>query len=119
MAAGPPPGAPTLPAGDNISLDSVFGDGGRASVVDQPAHTAPAPASGSGTGSSGGGFSFDDFFGAQQPAGGAGPTGGGGEPKPSPSSAKAAPRGSGRTARPPEDDGDLDQFQAWLKGLKS
>jgi len=117
-ASGPPPGAPTLPAGDNISLDSVFGDGGRPSVVDQPAQTEPAPMSGSGGGSggagggggSGGGFSFDDFFGAQQPGGG---------PKPAPASPKPAPRSSGRTTRQPEEDGDLDQFQAWLKGLKS
>jgi tetratricopeptide (TPR) repeat protein len=120
-AAGPTPGAPTLPAGDNISLDSVFGDGGRPSVVDQPAHPEPAPTSGGGGGGGGaGGFSFDDFFGAQQPGGGGGVAGGsGGGVTPSPASPKPAPRTSGRTTRQPEEDGDLDQFQAWLKGLKS
>ncbi|MBI1966618.1 MAG: hypothetical protein HYS40_01390, partial [Gemmatimonadetes bacterium] len=99
-----PPGAPTQPADDNISLDAVFGDQvGRASGAELP--SAPAPAAGPGGGT--GGFSFDDFFGAQPSAGG------------QTSPAQQKPPSSGRTTRQPADDEDLDQFQSWLKGLKS
>lgn len=114
--AEPVPGAPTKPAGDNISLDAVFGDqGGRASVQGYPAAAAPdggTPSPGGGgkpTGGSGG-FSFDDFFGAQQAAAAAESQG---------AQSPQKPRPSGRSTRPSEEDGDLDQFQAWLKGLKS
>jgi len=67
---------------------------------------------GGAAGSATGGFSFDQFF-----SGGAeaAPHAGGGEP-----SAKAPGRPSGGKGRPPvEDEAALDQFQAWLKGLKS
>jgi len=106
-------GKPTRPADDSISLDSVFGDeGGRGSGA-QAAAAAPRPASASG------GFSFDDFFGGNAP--GAAPAA---APAPVPPGAHpdakaAAPRASsGRTRPSGEDEGDLDQFQSWLKGLK-
>jgi tetratricopeptide (TPR) repeat protein len=94
--------APTQPAQDVISLDSVFGDQvGRGTAADLPPPAPPASAEAAPRADSGG-FSFDDFFGAAPNA-----------------AAANAPRG--RTSRPqpqPEDE-DLDQFQAWLKGLKA
>lgn len=95
------PGNPTHAADDVISLDSVFGDQvGRGSVPEAAPPAAPSepPAGGSG------GFSFDDFFGSSQ--GGAG----------APARAPARPS---RPSRPQPEDDDLDQFQAWLKGLKT
>jgi tetratricopeptide (TPR) repeat protein len=112
---GPPPGSPSRPAADSLSLDAVFGeDASRASQPSveapaAPAESAPAPAA-----SGKGGFSFDEFFGA---GGGPAP-----EPAAAPAPAALTPRASGRQSRPAapaEDAGDLDQFQAWLKGLKS
>lgn len=104
--ASAPPGAPTQPADDNISLDAVFGDQvGRPSGTELPATPAPAPVPPGTTG----GFSFDDFFGAAPP-----PAAGGKAAQP-----QQKPRTSGRTTRTPENDADLDQFQSWLKGLKS
>lgn len=107
MTGEPIPGAPTKPADDTISLDSVFGES-EPGIPPGPAdggpppeggHAAAPPDAGPATGS---GFSFDEFFSA---AGGA---------------PGQAPRTSGRQARPPaEDEGDADQFQAWLKKLKS
>jgi len=56
-----------------------------------------------------GGFSFDDFFGTSgAPAQGAGK---GAAPS-------TRPRSSGRS-HSPEQEEDLDQFQAWLKSLKA
>ena len=131
----PAPGEATRPASDTISLDAIFGDeGGRAgaSPPDTPppaASAAPRPGGGAlgGTGGAGsvggggaaatagsatGGFSFDQFFSG---GGEAAPGAGGGEPP-----AKAPGRPSGGKGRPPvEDEAALDQFQAWLKGLKS
>jgi tetratricopeptide (TPR) repeat protein len=123
---GPAPGHPTHPADDHISLDSVFGEdasrrSGPGGEVAGPQDAAGggegggagdvkgSPAGGGAAGA-GGGFSFDQFFG-----GGAGGT---------PASAAAAEprqpaRASGRTQRPPENEGELDQFQQWLKKLKS
>ena len=131
----PAPGEATRPASDTISLDAIFGDeGGRAgaSPPDTPppaASAAPRPGGGAlgGTGGAGsvggggaaatagsatGGFSFDQFFSG---GGEAAPGAGGGEPP-----AKAPGRPSGGKGRPPvEDEAALDQFQAWLKGIKS
>ena len=98
------PGEPTKPADDSISLDAVFGEpdgpaksapsGGGAATESTPA--APAPEKG---------FSFDEFF--NNASGGSAP----GSP---------AARPSGRQTRPPTDDpSEVDQFQAWLKKLKS
>jgi len=104
------PGAPTQAAEDIISLDAVFGDqvGGGRGENELPPPATPAPPAASA--SSSGGFSFDDFFGATPNA-----AGGGAAPA-------RASRGGARPSRPqpgaPEDE-DLDQFQAWLKGLKS
>ena len=114
-AAGPPPGEPSRPAEDHISLDSVFGDdaGRRApgpSAV-PPSQASAAPADGSKTG----GFSFDEFFAGKQAGAGA-----------APECAEAASprtpggsRSSGRNQRAPEDEVEADQFQQWLKKLKS
>ena len=122
-AAGPLPGEPSRPADDHISLDSVFGeDAGR-----RPGQSAPfpqgsaAPAGGAG-GSKTGGFSFDEFFAVGKPgAGGAGGGGVAGEGAVEAASPKTpgGNRSSGRTQRPPEDEVEADQFQQWLKKLKS
>ena len=111
------PGEPTRAAADDLSLDSVFGDessGSGSRPTAAPRSEAPAapaaPAAPSPAGPGGGGFSFDEFFNA------------GGAPGPSgaPAAPNSAPQGSGSRARQPvEDEGDLDQFQNWLKGLKS
>lgn len=100
------PGAPTQEAEDVISLDSVFGDQvGRGSAADSAA-PAPMPEPPVGGGNSAtGGFSFDDFFGATPGATG--------------TPARSAARGAPRPSRPQPEDEDLDQFQAWLKGLKT
>jgi hypothetical protein len=103
----PAPGTPTRPASDSISLDSVFGEeGGRGSI---PALPEPAPEQPTRLPEASGGFSFDDFFGnATVPApGGAEKT---------PGSRPSRPSGRNRS---PEQEEDLDQFQAWLKSLKA
>jgi tetratricopeptide (TPR) repeat protein len=109
------PGEATRPATDSISLDQVFGDEGPRSASAAPEATPPAPSRGP---QEPAGFSFDQFFSASEPGGG----GGGGTPTP-PGDGDATPppaRSSGGRLRPPvEDEGDLDQFQAWLRGLKS
>ena len=121
------PGEASRPADDSISLDAVFGEesprnppAAEASPppVEPPAAPAPPP----------GGFSFDQFFSPPPPpppppAAAAAPPalGGGASAAPGGGSAPVSPpRGSGSKGRPPlEDEGDLDQFQAWLRGLKS
>ena len=113
-------GEATRPASDTISLDAIFGDeGGRAGggAAPRPGGGEPAGTGGVGgaagsAGSATGGFSFDQFF-----SGGAeaGPGAGGGEPP-----ARGPGQASGGKGRlPVEDEAALDQFQAWLKGLKS
>jgi tetratricopeptide (TPR) repeat protein len=120
--AGPPPGEPSHPAHDHISLDSVFGDeaGRRANAQspEAPAPSAPAPdgSTASAGGSKTGGFSFDEFFAGGKP-GAAGGTAEGGDAA-SPRTLGGS-RSSGRTNRPPEDEVEADQFQQWLKKLKS
>jgi tetratricopeptide (TPR) repeat protein len=103
----PAPGTPTRPASDTISLDSVFGDeGGRGSVPALPESAPEQPAK---LPVASGGFSFDDFFGAATvPA-----SGGAGK---APGSRPSRPSGRNRS---PEQEEDLDQFQAWLKSLKA
>ena len=124
--AEPGGGQPTYAAADNISLDQVFGDdsGRSSSVPDAPAMSAslpPAPALPSPAASvtQTGGFSFDEFFatGGGSGSGAEGATGAGAPPAASrsPSSVSASGR---RPKLPVEEHGDLDQFQAWLKGLK-
>jgi 2-oxoglutarate dehydrogenase E2 component (dihydrolipoamide succinyltransferase) len=89
FANDPAPGAPTSPAGDELSLAAVFGE--EASPAPAPAAPpAPAPVPG------GQGFSFDEFFGGKKP-----------EPKP------AAPPPPAEAEPTPSD------FVSWLKGLKS
>ncbi len=85
------PGAPTLPATDEVSLAAIFGEEPAPLKRPPPAASDTAPAGGSG-------FSFDEFFGGQRPAA---------VPSSSPRSGSA---GGG------EDD---DEFKRWLKGLKS
>ena len=115
-AAAQPFGEPSHPARDHISLDTVFGDeGGRSQRASEPAPAPAPPPEGSKTS----GFSFDEFF-------------AGGKPDPA-VKAPASPGGvdagsaktpggsrtSGRTQRPSEDETEADQFQQWLKKLKS
>src|SRR5216117_2859417 len=114
------PGEATRPAADSISLDQVFGDEGPPSsgAALEPTPPAPSPAP-----QETGGFSFDQFFSPAEPAGAGGAGGVGGAPaRPGEGGPTAHPpaRSSGGRLRPPvEDEGDLDQFQAWLRGLKS
>ncbi len=110
------PGEATRPAADGISLDAVFGEESlRASepTAEPPAPPAPAPPAPQQTG----GFSFDQFFSATtaggSPTGGGGATGGAAQPPARPSGGSPKPRA------PVEDEGELDQFQSWLRGLKS
>jgi len=117
--AGPPPGEPSHPATDHISLDSVFGEGAarRASAPSADAAaeagTSGAAAPAASDGSKTGGFSFDEFFAGGKPGADA-PAGETAPPK-----TPGASRTSGRTQRPPEDEAEADQFQQWLKKLKS
>jgi hypothetical protein len=108
-------GEPSRPAHDHISLDTVFGDeqGGGQRTPD----TAPAAAPGV---SKTGGFSFDEFFAGKQGSDAAAKTAASGA-APGADSAKTpgGSRTSGRTQRPPEDEAEADQFQQWLKKLKS
>jgi hypothetical protein len=134
-----PLGEPSHPAQDHISLDTVFGDDGgsgggegggeggggrRATDLSDAASTAPGPQDVSKTG----GFSFDEFFAGGKPDAAASGAGGGagGEPggeagKTGGAAGTKTPGGrtSGRTQRPPEDEAEADQFQQWLKKLKS
>ncbi len=120
-AAGPPPGEPSHPATDHISLDSVFGEEGarRAgapsadAAAEAGASTAAAPVGSDGSKTAG--FSFDEFFAGGKP-GAETPAGETASPK-----TPGASRTSGRTQRPPppEDEAEADQFQQWLKKLKS
>ena len=113
-AAGPPPGEPSRPADDHISLDSVFGDEAARRATGQSAAEAAPPQDGSKTG----GFSFDEFFaGGKAGAAGAAEAGGGSALPKTPAGGGA--RTSGRSQRPPEDEAEADQFQQWLKKLKS
>ena len=91
----PPEDAPaTRPAGEPLSLGSVFGDEPPpvAPAVGRPSGETPAP------GGTGGG-SFDDFFGAPPR-----------KPVPAQPPSAAAPQGRSGD--------DLDQFHAWLQSLK-
>jgi hypothetical protein len=111
-----PPGEPTRAASDSITLDALFGDDsgaptGLAPQVEPPA----APAAPNAPQPSGGGFSFDELFGSGGAGGGGDSNAGGGAP----SAPRPPARASGARGRPAEDEGDLDQFQSWLKGLKS
>jgi len=112
--AGPPPGEPSRPAQDHISLDSVFGDDtARRTSAQQAEAATPAPYDAGAGVSKTGGFSFDEFFaGGQAGAPGTGPEAT--SPK-----TPGGSRSSGRTQRPPEDEAEADQFQQWLKKLKS
>jgi len=112
-AAGPPPGEPSHPAHDHISLDSVFGGGDDAARRPSAQGGSQAEAKAGGDEESGGaGFSFDEFFaGNKTPAAPSSPADAGNPRTPG--------RSSGRTQRPPEDEAEADQFQQWLKKLKS
>jgi tetratricopeptide (TPR) repeat protein len=122
-AEAPPLGEPSKPADDSISLESVFGEAGG--ERNESGEGDAGSESGGDGGSEGEGFSFDEFFKNPTPPGGgagvAGPRGAGaaGGGPGVPGAGGPAPRPSGRQARPPEDEGDADQFQAWLKKLKS
>jgi len=105
------PGEATRPATDSISLDQVFGDEGGRNSGAAPEPVLPAPSAPPPGAADTGGFSFDQFFSSTEPPAA------GGEAAPA---TPEPPRSSGGRLRPPvEDEGDLDQFQAWLRGLKS
>jgi len=98
-------GAPTQPARDALSLDRVFGESG---AVEASAPAEPGVEKGAAVGAPVG-FSFDDFF-------------AGGEEEPTvgtPSGSGPPSRAGGRPARSAEAEQDLDQFQAWLRSLKT
>jgi hypothetical protein len=99
-----PVGAPTQPAKDALSLDRVFGETSRDSGMLAAEEEADEAAATRGSG----GFSFDDFFGAPAAPAAAADQGAG----------APATRPSGRS-RLHEPEEDLDQFQAWLRGLKT
>ena len=126
---GPAPGVVSLgeatrPATDSISLDQVFGDEGirNSGTASEPAPPPPPPPLPPPSASAlpaappapedTGGFSFDQFFSpTDKPASGG---------EVAPAAPQPPARSSGGRLRPPvEDEGDLDQFQAWLRGLKS
>lgn len=86
-------GEPTRPAEDRLSLSAVFGE--EASPVPPAVGRTDQP-EGEGTGE---GFSFDSFFGGER-----------GDP--------GRRRPAARRPRSDEDEADLDQFHAWLQGLK-
>ncbi len=117
------PGEATRPAADSISLDEVFGDEGprNSGAAPEPPRPAPPPP----PAQQSGGFSFDQFFSAAEPAdegGGEAAVRGGAGAAGTPGEAGATPparTSGGRLLPPVEDEGDLDQFQAWLRGLKS
>ncbi len=102
-------GEPSHPADDHISLDTVFGDAGarRPTPEPSPPPNTAAPEDGSKTG----GFSFDEFFAGGKAGAAAAEAGSAKTP--------GGSRTSGRTQRPPEDEAEADQFQQWLKKLKS
>ena len=113
-----PPGEPTRAASDSITLDALFGEEPSAPAgATSQVEPAPAPPASPGPAlqlPAGGGFSFDEFFGSGATEGSG--TGTGSEPP----AQRPPSRPSGARPRPaPEDEGDLDQFQSWLKGLKS
>jgi len=96
METEPPPNSSsaTRPAGEPLSLGSVFGD--------EPPPVAPAVGRPSGEHMAPGATtpgSFDDFFGSPAKAAG---------PSPPPIAGRPVGRGGD----------DLDQFHAWLQGLK-
>jgi len=122
------PGEATRPADDTISLDEVFGEAPRAHAFSSPGTSAPPPPSPSPSApppQQTGGFSFDQFFSAPAtPAAATGGSGAGVGSTDAASGAAARPAApasaSGPRPRVPvEDEGELDQFQAWLRGLKS
>ena len=87
------------------SLDAVFGEGGGTGPGERGEPPAAAASRGGASmGAEGGqpsGFSFDEFFNNAPGAG-------------------QGSRAAGRPSRPPTDDpSEMDQFQAWLKKLKS
>jgi hypothetical protein len=86
-------GAPTRPASDPLSLSAIFGEEATAPPATPPQASASTPTTGHA-------FSFDQFFGAKDSAGGG----------------QSAP--STRTSKPSGLEEDLDQFQHWLKSLK-
>ena len=115
--AGPPPGEPSHPADDHISLDTVFGEEtSRRSTptTDTAGDEAAAPTASAPEGSKTGGFSFDEFFAGKVGAGGQAPAAEAAAPK-----TPGGSRTSGRSQRHPEDEAEADQFQQWLKKLKS
>jgi len=123
VESGSTPGEPSRPAQDHISLDSVFGDDSARRQTAPPDLSPSAGPDANPSPATTGGFSFDDFFqggaaGAAAAGSGGGEGGGGGSPS-EPGGPRTPGRSSGRAQRPPEDEVEADQFQQWLKKLKS
>jgi len=111
----PPPGEPSRPAQDHISLDSVFGDEAVRRPSAHQEDAAPVPTPSPADGSKTGGFSFDEFFAGGKAGGDAAAPGAEASSPKTPGGSRT----SGRAQRPPEDEAEADQFQQWLKKLKS
>ena len=103
--------AASVPTSLAVYWGEEAGRRGNAHPIEPP---PPAPSSQAKTG----GFSFDEFFAGGKP-GAPGATSEGGGADPASSKTPGASRSSGRTQRPPEDEVEADQFQQWLKKLKS
>ncbi|OLC41176.1 MAG: hypothetical protein AUH75_06740 [Gemmatimonadetes bacterium 13_1_40CM_4_65_7] len=113
--ADPAPGEPSHPARDHISLDSVFGEEVARRSNAQPSAAPERAGTAAPEGGQTGGFSFDEFFaGGKEGAAASGPA-----PDTAGAKTPAAGRSSGRSQRQPEDEAEADQFQQWLKKLKS
>jgi hypothetical protein len=99
--------------------------GTTAEFPDAPAAEGGPPGGAGGAGgaggSGGGGFSFDEFFAGGKPPAGQERASAPSDPTSdsTPAAGKTPGRTSGRTPRPTEDEADADQFQQWLKKLKS
>jgi hypothetical protein len=101
MQSTEPAGEPTEPAGEEMSLASVFGDAGSRQ---EPSPPPPAPQGEPSSASDG--MSFDDFFGKDA-----------GSSPPEEPAAPGEALGESEEAPPPADDDE--EFKAWLKSLKS
>jgi tetratricopeptide (TPR) repeat protein len=88
-----PPGAPTIPASDEVSLSSVFGGETPPSPPPSAAPSTPQAASESG------GVSFDQFYGADKEL--------------------AATDGAPSEEEGESEEGADDEFRNWLEGLKT
>jgi hypothetical protein len=103
-AFGPSPGDPLPPgAPDRPTAATTSGKPARAVTDELSLDDVFRDSAGRGTGSKSGAYSFDQFF-----SPGSAPTEGGGSPR----------GGGGSASEEGAPEGDLEQFTAWLEGLK-